>query len=102
MAIKEFLRKIMNSEAPDEEPDIDDDVTKDKALRSLRRQRRVQLEGLEKELLKKKIQLHQKAEMKRNMFGIGDSMLTEKQGIVKRSKDILKHNSGGFLGKSRL
>lgn len=45
--------------------DVPDDVTTDKRLRSLRRERRVQLESVEKEHLKRQILDFQKGEQRR-------------------------------------
>ena len=51
MTIREVLEKIFNKNEEEGE-DIPDDVTTDRYLRSLRRQRRIQMEEIEKEQLK--------------------------------------------------
>ena len=65
MGLRELLDKVRQLRAMrQEEPSIDlpDDMTRDKYLRSLRRERRVQMEQVEKEQLKQQIQEFRKNE----------------------------------------
>jgi len=59
------------SNSDDSHPD-DDYLTKDRALRSLRRQRRIQLEEVEKEELKNRIADHIKGRERRFLWGVAD------------------------------
>lgn len=88
----------------EEEEKLPDDETRDKYLRSLRRERRTQLEEMEKEYLKKKIAEYKKKRMKKYLYGIKES--AAKKSIIKKMhkrkpKNILS-NGGTFYGKSRL
>jgi hypothetical protein len=128
MALRDILDNL-KSKFNDEPEEIDDDATKDRFLRSLRRQRRVQMEKLEKERLLKEIKAFQKAEEKKFLWGVDNektkektllsaiktkkkkleimkakSILLNKANTVKKSpkqKNIL-NNGGGFLGKGGL
>jgi len=52
--------------------DVDDNMTQDRYLRTLRRERRMQMEEVEKIQLKKEIEEHKKARNARYMFGVKD------------------------------
>ena len=72
MGIKETLLSMGKKafEKPEPEPELDDDETRDKYLRSLRRQRRTQREKIEKVRLKKDIAAFQKREVRDELFGL--------------------------------
>ena len=73
MAIKDLLMRFMNrNQEPEEE--IPDDETRDKFLRSLRRQRRTQMERLEKRKLIQQIADFERDETSKNLFGFKESL----------------------------
>lgn len=73
--------------------DIDDDETKDRYLRSLRRERRLQLEEVEKEKLKQLINEYRKTKLKEQLYGIKDERLkAAAKGIIQRKIDNKKVN----------
>jgi len=77
--IKEYLRNRPQQEYTDDE-------TRDKYLRSLRRERRMQMEKEEKKRLIKQIQQYKDNETKKHLFGIGgDSILNEKKQYIKKT-----------------
>ncbi len=92
--------------------DIDDDQTKDRFLRSLRRQRRTQMEELEKKRLKKDIKAFELERTRRVVLGekIEDKTKLIKARIVKKKSVLFgrqfmipkKKVKGGFLSKSKL
>ena len=88
--IQHFLNR--NKEVKEE---LGDDETRDKFLRSLRRQDRVQQEEIEKEMLKKKIAAFIKARNRKHMWGIGEKSIIN-------SKKVTGHGKQSFLGKSNL
>ncbi len=67
MGQKEILGGIFQRR---ETEDLPDDVTRDNYLRSLRRQRRTQLEELEKEQLRKDIREFEENKTRRNIYDI--------------------------------
>lgn len=90
MAIKEIISKIAEKikerkESQNQGEEIPDDVTRDKYLRSLRRQRRVQLEEVEKESLKQQIKDFEKKRLNRDYFGSMESD-TKKKSLAKAIK----------------
>lgn len=83
--------KIENEKARRaEEDELPDEVTRDRYLRSLRRQRRIQLEEIEKKELKEKIAKFDKEKLRKDFFDIKDN--SEKQkGLIRainRKKEI--------------
>ena len=110
MGIKEMVEKLRGIESPEEE--IDDNVTKDRYLRSLRREDRIQKEETEKEKLMIKIAEFKKARTRKHLFGIKEGI---KHKIEKKQEKLLhdkvniltsrKSNpqrKQSFLGKSNL
>ncbi len=119
MGLKELIEKLKGMGKGDEREELPDDETRDKYLRSLRRERRTQMEEGEKEKLKKDIEEFKKQRERRFLWGI--TKKTEKkrkliEALNKKKKvKILeeKHNLLGnkinkkkedlsFLGKSDL
>lgn len=96
MGIREIIEKFRGVEE-DQEDELPDDVTRDKYLRSLRRQRRVQLEEIEKEQLKKQIKEHNMRRLKR--FGVGSSYPEEKKVLIKALKN--KKHKVNILAEQR-
>jgi hypothetical protein len=87
--LQDIIHKLMNrNEEPKEE--LPDDVTRDRYLRSLRREDRVLDEEVEKEYLKKKIALRRKIKLRKELFGIKDK-------VRKKVND-----SYSFLGRYKL
>ena len=76
--LKDIFNKIMRRE---EEPaeEIPDDVTRDKYLRSLRRENRVLDEEEEKEYLKRKIALRKKIKLRKHLWGLKGRLREQKQ-----------------------
>ena len=86
--IQELWNKVRGSESePEEEPQ--DEATRDKYLRSLRREDRVMDEAEEKEYLKRKIAARKKIILRKEVFGIKDK--------IKKKK-----HKEGFLGQYRI
>jgi len=97
MGFKEFLLdklKRLGKKEP-EEPYVPRQV-EDRYLDSLRRERQVQLNELEKANLKKKIAEYRKKQLQRHVFGI-----TEKSAKIKKSKNMLSENDS-WLGRGKL
>lgn len=96
MGFKEIMEKLFKKNEVEEE-EIDDDVTTDKYLRSLRRQRRLQMEEIEKEQLKKKIADFNRNKIKKHLFGIKDNAKKQKQLLdalnKKREINIMKEKN---------
>ena len=83
--IREKIKeKRMEAENREELPD---DMTRDKYLRSLRRQRRVQMEEIEKEQLKRHIAEFNKARTRRYLWGI-KGKIKEKQFMKANKKKV--------------
>lgn len=127
MDIKSILGRvgalIASKRASTEERDeIPDDVTRDKVLRGMRRQRRIIDEKYEKERLQKEIKEHFKNEEKGSMITpdnqnilkvpydkgeqynlLQGSILNSKkkilQGRIEKQKNILKERSGFFVNR---
>ena len=74
MGIKDLLSGMMAKQDPGEE--VPDDLTTDKFLRSLRRQRRLQIEEGEKVRLKAQIASFEKNRTRKELFGISDTKNT--------------------------
>ena len=109
MGIMEIIEKFRNRETEPEE-EIDDDVTTDKFLRSLRRQRRIQIEEGEKVQLKKQIADHEREKL-RGIFGREIKrkkikVLKQKNSMVKniniRNKIKRKQQGSSWLNRSNL
>lgn len=91
--IQELIKKIKDKYNGEEErEEIPDDVTRDRYLRSLRREDRVLDEEEEKEYLKKKIALRRKIKLRKELFGIKDEI---------RRKKVIRNNQS-YLGRYRL
>lgn len=84
MGIKEMINGIREKIAERKErlenrPDRDDDVTTDRYLRTLRRERRTQMEELEKVRLKKQIAKFKMERTSKHLFGLKQQAKTLKQ-----------------------
>lgn len=90
----ERFKTIGQNQEPKEE--IPDDVTRDKYLRSLRRQRRVQMEELEKERLKRDITEFNKERARKYLWGIKE---TKKKHLNTLKQ---KQTRQSFLGRYKL
>jgi hypothetical protein len=87
MKITELFEKIGSMKSPfDRDPNLPDDVTTDKVLRSLRRQRRVQLEAEEKKRLKEEIHEYRKEGVARILRKPDHQILDKKKGSYYFSK----------------
>ena len=104
-ALKFIKSKMKKAEDPVES--LSDDETRDKYLRSLRRQRRVQMEEVEKERLIQDIARFNKERTKRYMYGVNKGVnrmqavkrLSVLRGQMLRSK---KQKRACFLGKGKI
>ena len=101
MGIKEIIEKFINREKEPEE-ELDDDETRDNFLRSLRRQRRVQMEELEKEQLKKKISEFQRDRARKYLWGFKDKYEKKKQltDTINKRKQINTLTEKNFMIKA--
>ena len=93
-ALKKLAKKTMSQPLGRPDDGLGDFETRDKYLKSLRRQRRRQFDVVEKEKLKKQISSF---EHKRNT-----AMFNDKGIISIKNKKIVKISSKGFLGKTKL
>jgi len=107
MGIMEKIRGALANSNQEEGQEIDDEQTRDNRLRGLRRQRRVQLEGEEKEQLMKDIKEHEREMTRRNVFGFSDSQDRDerienlKKRIIQKRKSInLNKEQKLFTGNS--
>jgi len=92
--IIENIKKFVSTKS-EGRPDLPDDVTTDKYLRGLRRQRRLQMEELEKVRLKSQIAEFEKNKTKEYMFGIGRKPLLHEnrdymKGRIKKEQYVFK------------
>lgn len=89
MALKDILLKLMSRDREPEE-EIPDDETRDRFLRSLRRQRRTQMEKIEKRELIQKIADFERNEVRVNIFGIKDKFQKREQltRVIQKKKQI--------------
>lgn len=104
MGFREILQKIILKRQDEEQ--LDDDQTRDKYLRSLRRQRRVQNEELEKDRLIRQISDFEKNRTRKHLFGIKDDKVQDKKqrltkAIKKKQINILKEKNVMFTSKLR-
>lgn len=90
MGIIDSIKSILLGEKEEEEELRDDDLTTDKYLKSLRRQRRVQLEQVEKEQLIRTIKDHERDMTRRNIFGFKGNFEQVNQKLLKTKKKILE------------
>jgi len=84
MGFKEIIEKLKGMR--EEREELPDDVTRDKHLRSLRRERRTQMEEVEKEQLIKDIAEFKKERMRKHLFGIKDNIKQKKLETLKKKK----------------
>lgn len=92
MGIKETILAMGKKafEKPEPEPELSDDETRDKVLRGLRRQQRIQREKIEKIKLREQIAAFQKREVREELFGfkkgsrIMDSEIIRKKVMIKK------------------
>lgn len=97
MTIIDIVKKFVAKRNPPRE-DLPDDMTTDKVLRGLRRERRLQIEQKEKEYLRKAIAEHRKSELSKNLYGIGaQGVLKNKEGVRKKKMPSSFFGRGGFL-----
>lgn len=71
MTLKDTLRKAVGHALKRDEQVYDDNETRDKYLRSLRRERRTQMEEIEKKALIRKIAAFKKQKTRQGLYGIG-------------------------------
>ena len=90
MGLRELLENMREQQKQKDE--IDDDKTTDKYLRSLRRQRRTQMEHLEKLKLKKDIHDFEKQRTRDTVIGkmVDDDDVFIKKETVKKKIEIVK------------
>ena len=75
MAIKDVIAKAMDKLRNRPVEVYGDNETRDKYLRSLRRERRIQLEHEEKKRLLAQIKAYRMKQQRQNLYGIGDNLL---------------------------
>ena len=79
--VMDIIKKLGHGD--EEKEELDDSQTRDKYLRSLRRERRTQMELLEKRKLKEDIAEFKKKELREGMFGVKSDEEKKKQLIEK-------------------
>ena len=99
MTIKDILERLQGREEPDEQ---DDEVTKDRVLRSLRRERRVQMEEEEKKLLKAQIAKYKKDKVRKELWGVTDNSKPQGYyGKEEKAREILKQKQA-LIGRDSM
>ena len=102
MGVIEFLkRRIRENQQAQQQGimyEVPDDVTTDRYLKSLRRQRRMQMEELEKAALKKQIAEYDRARNSDNMFGSHKTNLLKSK--LERARRIKKKQQ--LMGRYKL
>lgn len=103
MGIQEIWEKIkeMKADREQENEELPDDATRDKYLRSLRRERRVQMEEVEKEQLKKKIEDFKRDRTRKYLFGIKENVKQKQLLNTLKKKKEVKILAGKSLLKDR-
>jgi len=112
MSFKDLIDGIRSKiaerkERAESRPVLDDDVTTDRYLKSLRRERRTQMEELEKVRLKQQIAKFKKERTSKHLFNLKQQVKNKKQAIVRRKvylgtniqlaqSNILKRKQGGI------
>jgi hypothetical protein len=91
MGIKEIWEKVKENidfggSSDDPREDIPDDMTTDKYLRSLRRERRLQYEEMEKQQLKKDIEEYYKDKQRKYLWGLKDKATKQRKFIEFKKK----------------
>ena len=89
------IKKVMASNQ-EERKDIPDEETRDKFLRSLRRQRRVQREELEKVRLKEQIADFERDRTRKHLFGLKDKGLPRKKKRPPINRNSTWFSKGGL------
>ena len=85
MGIKEFLHNMKERMANREVESYADDETRDRYLRSLRRERRIQMEQEEKKMLIAKINAYKKRQREEHLWGTkGETLLRKKNTLLRR------------------
>jgi|TARA_Y100000310_G_scaffold342241_1_gene444517 hypothetical protein len=79
MGIKEVIQKVTGAFKQEDSEALPDDQTRDKHLRSLRREMRVMDEEEEKKALIKEVALRKKLRMRKQLFGIREENEREKE-----------------------
>ena len=105
--LQDMIKKWRERKEAAETMDIDDNATKDRYLRSLRRERRIQLEEVEKEELKKVIEAYKQARTRRYLWGVKDEAeKVKKRTIAKKRAQINalenKLQSHSYFHRTRL
>ena len=86
MGFKELLENFKNKNFEPKGDDYDDNKTRDNYLRSLRRQRRIQLEEVEKEQLKREIKEYEHLKARKNLWGMQSN--TQKEVNLRKIKKL--------------
>jgi|TARA_R100000049_G_C1926452_1_gene70853 hypothetical protein len=97
--IQELFKKFRDSEGEVGE-ELSDEETKDRYLRSLRRERRVMDEEEEKEHLIKELQERKREKMSKHLFGVKKKI--ERKKIEKKEVKEVLSNDNSWLHKSDL
>lgn len=78
MTLQDVIAKIKSMTQREPQEELPDDMTRDKYLRSLRRERRMQLEELEKKHLQQQIADFKKARQREHLWGVKDTIDEQK------------------------
>lgn len=98
--IARVVRKVLPKREPREE--LPDGETRDKVLRSLRRQRRTQVEEQEKIHLRKVIAAYQEERDKRFIFGSGEQSIIHEKNVLLGGGRKTRGGDLGFLRPGKL
>jgi hypothetical protein len=103
--LKEAIEKLKGLAYLDELEEQDDEVTKDRYLRSLRRERRIQMEEEEKKHLIKAVKEYKKDRDRKHFWGMKNAAIEKKVGYFngkkKKAAQILKERNH-FIQKGRV
>ena len=100
MELKDIIKKFGRAIFDRPQQEYADNETRDKFLRSLRREKRTQLEEIEKIRLKREIAEFKKQKLRENLFGMGDNILREKRPLI--AKKLQEKHKEAWLGKYRI
>lgn len=100
--IGELIDKVreMRANKQQQEDELPDDVTRDRYLRSLRRQRRVQIEEIEKEQLKREIAEFNKERSRKYLWGMKHNILVKRQKARRQAMNRMRKQ--GYFARHNL
>ena len=92
MTLIETFRRYMQKKKMEREnyEELPDEMTRDRYLRSLRRERRIQMEEVEKETLKKQIAQFRKQREEKYLWGMHNNILRQPNSLLQNNKPPIR------------